>query len=608
MPIWDTIQGAPQAASFMPPQIGAQLGQMLGNLPQDYLQGLQQQQQIKQFQLINQILGQQAGGGGVAAQPSGDIYGNAGGAGAGPAVASTGGTDVASLLKGAIYGQESGSGRNTSTSAAGARGPMQIEPATFAANAQPGEDINDPTANKAVGDRILDKYLTKYGGDWRRAATAYYSGEGNVAPPGSPTPWIRDVSPKAGIPGPSTSGYVQQIGARMARNRAQGPQVASTDPNFVPSGQPQAVQTAGGSAPTPQAQPPQQIAQNAPAPAPAAPGGVSAASALVPAQWRNDPKGYADWLGNRANQLRAQADKVESGAKIQAGPIKIEPKAEGLRKAADDADATRTRVLDAIKQEASPTDTEKLMRAQGVGTPAQLEAAKTQATKQTESDVAQYGELHKGLAGAGLAAANGYDYNRQAKALLSDPSFYSGSMEGANLAIKRFLSGVGIDPGAALPQEAFRKVMAANIQQQITSLKAETEAMGEKGGRIFAPQIELMERAAQNPDNSIAANRYLTEVATRSADRTLKIADMADDYKKAHGALDAGFEKDIRNWIVKNPLFTPQELANPKSIGAPKDQGQAPQGTGGYSEGATATNPKTGERMIYQKGKWAPLT
>ena len=135
-----------------------------------------------------------------------------------------------------------------------------------------------------------------------------------------------------------------------------GQQTASTDPNFVPQ---QGAQPPQASAESPQepGAPTTQVAQAGPQQAPQ--GGPSAASALVPQQWRTDPRGYADALGNRANQLRKEADRIESGAKIQAGPIKIEPKAEGLRKAADDADATRSRVLDALKQEADPTTGQK---------------------------------------------------------------------------------------------------------------------------------------------------------------------------------------------------------------------------------------------------------
>lgn len=222
------------------------------------------------------------------------------------------------------------------------------------------------------------------------------------------------------------------------------------------------------------------------------------------------------------------------------------------------------------------------------------------AKEQGKADVKQYSDLHKGLSGAGYTAANSQPYVDAAKGLLNDPGFYSGSGEGLNLGYKRFLAAAGIEPGAALPQEAFRKVMAANILQQVNSLKAEAEAMGQNGGRIFSSQIELMEKAAQNPDNSIAANRYLTEVAARSAARTQKIADLADDYKTANGALDAGFEKGMREYLTKNPMFTAKELANPSLVGKP-DAAPASAPT------HFATNPKTGQRMGLVNNQLVPV-
>lgn len=95
-------------------------------------------------------------------------------------------------LAGAILAQESGNNPNVGTSVDGARGIGQILPETFNRFAQPGENINNPSDNARVSNRILDTYMQKYG-DPARAATAYFSGEGNVAPPGSPTPWKRDT-------------------------------------------------------------------------------------------------------------------------------------------------------------------------------------------------------------------------------------------------------------------------------------------------------------------------------------------------------------------------------------------------------------------------------
>ena len=92
-------------------------------------------------------------------------------------------------LTSAFYGQESSSGKNPATSVDNAHGGMQIVPGTFAQYAKPGERLDNPADNMAVGKRILADYAQRYNGDAARIAVAYFSGPGNVAPPGSATPW-----------------------------------------------------------------------------------------------------------------------------------------------------------------------------------------------------------------------------------------------------------------------------------------------------------------------------------------------------------------------------------------------------------------------------------
>jgi hypothetical protein len=132
---------------------------------------------------------------------------------AGQAVAGSGGEG----LKAAILGQESGNSDTVRNSVQGAVGPGQVMPETFKQWAQPGEDIHNPADNRAVSGRMLDAYMQKYG-DARRAAVAYFSGTGNVAPSGSPTPWINDRADKNGT---TTSQYVSQVMGRMGNTEEQ---------------------------------------------------------------------------------------------------------------------------------------------------------------------------------------------------------------------------------------------------------------------------------------------------------------------------------------------------------------------------------------------------
>ncbi len=121
----------------------------------------------------------------------------------------------------AILGQESGGGANTATSVTGAVGAYQIQPDTFAHYAKPGEIITNPADNARVGQRIIADLEHKYPNDPARVAVAYFSGQGNVSAPGSPTPWLAD---RRDPTGKSVSSYVSDIRARLAGSAAGTPQ------------------------------------------------------------------------------------------------------------------------------------------------------------------------------------------------------------------------------------------------------------------------------------------------------------------------------------------------------------------------------------------------
>ena len=113
----------------------------------------------------------------------------------------------------AIHGQESGYGADPRTSVTGATGDMQIQPETFSRFAAPGERIDNREDNLSVGKRIIGHLSNKFGGDPDRVAVGYFSGEGNVAPEGHPTPWLND---RADPTGKTTSSYVNDIRNRLA--------------------------------------------------------------------------------------------------------------------------------------------------------------------------------------------------------------------------------------------------------------------------------------------------------------------------------------------------------------------------------------------------------
>lgn len=102
-----------------------------------------------------------------------------------------------------IFLQQESSGGKTAPD-----NPFQIQKPTFDRFAQPGESWNNVADRNAVAQRMLTKFNQDYGGDLGRIATAYFSGEGNVAPAGSPTPYLKNVSDSNGK---SVASYVNDI-------------------------------------------------------------------------------------------------------------------------------------------------------------------------------------------------------------------------------------------------------------------------------------------------------------------------------------------------------------------------------------------------------------
>lgn len=113
-----------------------------------------------------------------------------------------------------LASQESGGNAAAPTSANRAVGKYQITPDTFARYMPgvPADLISDPEMNETAGKKIINTLHAKYNGDPGRIATAYFSGDGNVAPAGSPTPYINDA---ADANGKKVSDYVGDVRKRI---------------------------------------------------------------------------------------------------------------------------------------------------------------------------------------------------------------------------------------------------------------------------------------------------------------------------------------------------------------------------------------------------------
>lgn len=114
-----------------------------------------------------------------------------------------------SSVSAALTGTEA-SGPNA-TSPKGARGTSQIMEGTFNQYALPGESFNREADRIRVSNRVVDDLWKKYPNDPQRVAVGYFSGPGNIAPPGSQTPWVNDTNDG----NMNVSQYVQRFNQKL---------------------------------------------------------------------------------------------------------------------------------------------------------------------------------------------------------------------------------------------------------------------------------------------------------------------------------------------------------------------------------------------------------
>lgn len=123
------------------------------------------------------------------------------------------GAASAANISDAIFGQESGYGANSQTSDKGAVGPSQIKPETAILNGLDPSRLSDPAYATQARNTIIANLQKdpNIGNDPARIAVGYFSGPGNVAPPGSSTPWKVDRSDGHTL----TSQYVSGVLSKM---------------------------------------------------------------------------------------------------------------------------------------------------------------------------------------------------------------------------------------------------------------------------------------------------------------------------------------------------------------------------------------------------------
>jgi hypothetical protein len=458
--------------------------------------------------------------------------------------------------------------QSPSTNVVGASGPANIRgpqrPA--AAPAAPGGTPGQPQLSSFGADNN--------GADTLRSIVTESAGGRDVSPLLPRIAAAFKVDPDA----PLSADQAQSIRARMvkigqAQTQPQGgggqqtSQVTGGGAPVNPVGG-----TGGGGAPAPsalletppQGQPPVATSpgtQAPPVPGQQQPGQQVMAVPGVPAG--QDPAVVANRLMDQAKLLHGQATRYAAFQGGAAMAASIENRAKVLEDRAK-------QIFDFMGKQMESTPTQKDVASGAAATKAVTDAN----VKSSETQLA-------GIRGS----ANEYETDLKPKvdlatSILSDPRVYTGTGGDFSQIINRARAIYGPTAPAQL-QEMLSKVTASSILAQINGLKTQMMEAGgasSSAGRIFQAQVDLMQKASPQLGTTLAGNRALVELERRTGEQAIAIRDLALDYlgptdangvPTKHKFLDVGFDKIAADYLKKNPLFSPDEQANPSLLGAP---------------------------------------
>jgi hypothetical protein len=440
---------------------------------------------------------------------------------------------------------------------------------------QPAPDL-PPSVNRSAP--AVDARPANNGGQQPQAQPSQQTMRGS--PQGDQPGSIVGLVSSAGIPDELAGPVIQQVSAmtRTDPNATLNPDVAQRVQQVV---QAAAQRMRGGQgAPQPasptQGQPQQapQVAQAAPQapqgqPAPQAPSPFAnaAAAGLIPPGV--DPTRYVAGLKYRA-------------AYLQKGPAQeaIQKQVDAIDKASELTQSQR----DYNASQANPKIDERA---------AQQKGDEATATARAQSDVKE----QDGIIADGRSAQTRLNtLNTVANIVQSDKNLTLGFGGETALKLKKALEQMGVNVGDLSGAQTIEKLNAALASEAAKSVSPRPA------------QFEFRTFLANNPGLSLdkAGNLRVLGIFSQLAKRDVDLGRMARANRDNWDNWDNVVQQYDKNHPILDPVtHTPLST---DSVIAPKAQGTGTTASpaGAVPEGATAFNPKTGERIKFIGGKWGP--
>jgi hypothetical protein len=219
--------------------------------------------------------------------------------------------------------------------------------------------------------------------------------------------------------------------------------------------------------------------------------------------------------------------------------------------------------VDAIRTALQPTGEIKNAQASGFNSPLEYDVTKANTTELGKQDIDTFNKRNAPIQAAAQMSYDGQGKAKLMKQLTLDPNFYSGPLSENVQTYNQFKSVFGQNPSAALPQEAFNKVAADMLTEQI-------KAMGNSGvGRVLMAEVNNMKKSLAGLGITASTNRALAELISRNYDKMQKLGEIANNIPQVPGQMNREYDRQAQAYLKANPLFTKEELQNPKLLGAP---------------------------------------
>jgi hypothetical protein len=189
-------------------------------------------------------------------------------------------------------------------------------------------------------------------------------------------------------------------------------------------------------------------------------------------------------------------------------------------------------------------------------------------TEAQKLDAKTYADTQTSLSAlAGNAQAN-LQKAQLGKQLTQQAGFLSGPFSSEYQIFQQFRNIFGEKPGAALPAEAFQKVVNDMLAEQVRE-------MGKSGvGRVLQSEVNVMRNAIASMKITDVSNRALMEIVQRAYNRSINMADIARNMelqRQQQGRpppSSAELNARLQNYLRNNRMFTDDELRNPELLGS----------------------------------------